>query len=297
METMKIIENMSESSKAEKRIVFATHVFEHDYDIVLKPARVRMILESLNSPFSSTFIFLNNFKTDRAKKNALSMAKVLVNEGLISHYLDVHEVLTPEALNQFGLDFDLYWKGNPYYSAAQLGAITCARREAAAYVLHMTGDVHLTHRAPKSITKSFTELFDAIPSVVGINLCRNIYVDQFPKWADEEHEKWWLSNRPTGFSISDWCYCIRTAEPFRFAAPHEPCFQEWTARMPQHALGSFEMLLTIYQEQSGLKSACLRPSADVPTIRHRNFAKGKLKRQLYWWLGHYRANGRFGTRY
>ena len=123
-----------------KTVIFATHVWERDYEIVLYPERFRMKLQSFCFDFSEKVLVLNNFRSEKSRKKALALSDKLVKEGLLTNVLDAKEYLDRETLESFSLDYKLFWDLNPYYSCAQLAALHYSMGKSD-FLLQTCGDV------------------------------------------------------------------------------------------------------------------------------------------------------------
>jgi hypothetical protein len=173
-----------------RKIIFATHAWERDYDVVLYPERFRMVVESLCYPFCDIVIVLNNFKSDKSRLKAHRAAEKIKRMGLATQIFDAADYLTDEVLSGLGLTPVVYWDNNPYFSSAQFTALHYAK-EKADFLLHLCGDVWLYKKGP-FIDRAIKQF---VPSLAGMNLCRNIYIDKYPIWCHYEDENLWVSNK------------------------------------------------------------------------------------------------------
>lgn len=282
-----------------KKVIFATHAWERDYDVVLSPVRFQMVMESLCHSFSDVVIVLNNFKNGKSRLKAHRAAEKLKKMGLATQIFDAADYLTDEVLSGFGLTPAVYWENNPYFSSAQLAALHYAKGKAD-FLLHLCGDVWLYKKG--AFIERAVEQFG--PVIAGMNLCRNIYMDKYPLWCHGEDENLWISNKISlpggpengrGFGLSDHAYLIRTDIPYKFTDFSMEGYADLLPRWPAYASPCFEMYFSKFLFREGYCYAALKPVDSVPITKHKKI-KTRFRNFLYRSLGYYQPNGKYGTK-
>jgi hypothetical protein len=113
-------------------ITFETKVWENDWELVLKTSRLKNLILRCNHPFNHRVIYINNVKNPSIVE---AHAQRLINEGVIDHFVHVHEH-AQEALDFFHLSKEKLGKGY-YYSIAELVSIYLTKTK---YLLHFSSD-------------------------------------------------------------------------------------------------------------------------------------------------------------
>lgn len=288
-------------------VAFVTSAWQRDWTVVLDPARFRMVVESHQHDFPIRLVVLNNFNTPAEAARARGRAEALVTAGLATQVVVAQELLTDAVLAGFGLDPQTFWQRNPWFSTAHLAALH-ALWGRADWMFYQSGDVWL-ERPAQWLPGALAALAE-VPELRGLNLCRNIYRDHYPRNCERETEALWISSwwggrarqpgdKAPGFCLSDHAYLIPVAPApgwhFAFTdAELAPFHHYW----PAYARPCFEMLYNLAMRRQGFHHAALKPDASGrPLTKHKSFPKAALaKLWLYRTLGFYRPGGRLGTR-
>ena len=288
------------------RIAFATHAWERDYEVVLDPRRFEMIASSCCVDFVRVIIVLNNFNNTRHRDRATRLAEKLMELQLATDILDAQDYLQEQILLNLGLTPEIFWKQNPFFATSQLTALHFARMHAD-YLLHFCGDVWL-ERKGKFIDRAISELRTG--KLMGMNLCRNIYIDQYPQWAEAENENLWISkgvfrseskdNRKVmrGFGLSDHAYLLRLDIDYQFTDFSPTDYADLIPFWPTYASPCFEMYFSRFlMDRSNIFSyAALKPIDNMPITKHKDIHYHRLKILLYKMAGRWTWNGKYGTK-
>ncbi|WP_457608718.1 hypothetical protein [Nitratifractor sp.] len=286
------------------RVAFATHAFHRDWDVVMDPRRLEGIIRSHQYPFEHRLLVVNNLYGHQRSAVEKAASRLLA-EKVVTEVIWAEEYLTEERLESFGLHANGYWSQNPYFSSAQLAALSYLH-DKSEFVLHMAGDVWLQQcgewieRALEGVKK--------YPQMLGFNLTRNIYLKEYPRWADFEDENFWivsgdLKNRGNlqkkRFCLSDLAYLIRT-DPnvsYNFSIS-ETQMVRYGKMWPEYARPCFEMMFRAHCERTGALYGALKPdSKGIPMTKHKNFSSKKWKRFVYKKFGVYYPNGKYASQY
>jgi len=287
-------------------VAFVTSAWQRDWTVVLNPNRYRMVVASHCHDFPIRLIVLNNFDSPNEAARARRAAERLVGEGLATQVVNAEHILTESALACIGLDPQIFWQRNPWFTTAHLAALHILRGQAR-WICYQSGDVWLDARAvwvPRALKALARE-----PDVRGLNLCRNIYREYYAANCDDETPDLWVSawwgrreqpgQKALGFCLSDHAYLIpvspQPAWHFGFTdeelAPFRPYW-------PPYATPCFEMLYNLAMKRQSFRHAALKPDASGrPLTKHKSFPKdAPLKLWFYRVLGYYRPGGRLATR-
>ena len=296
-------------STVSEDVVFASHAFFRDYRVVLDAKRWQMVLSSHGFKFSYILVILNNFIDDKQHAHAYAMAETLLEKGLATHIIDARKFLTEERLQRYGLD-KTFWANNPWFSAAQFSALAWAQEKKAAYLLHMAGDVWLQNPVawiPNAIHWLLTE--DQTP-LIGFNLCRNIYVKEYPIRLHRELPHFWISDKMSdkplqehrtgrGWGLSDHAFFLKIDEApsWNFAMSAEEILN-YEKLWPLYARPCFEMYVTLWMIRHALSYGALKYIPELtPLTKHKSYPKKPLKTLYYKLLGRYHSNGKYATQY
>lgn len=282
-------------------VAFTTSAWQRDWPVVLDPVRYRMILESHRHPFATRLVVLNNFDSEREADRAHTAAQRLVELELATDVIRSRVTLDAQTLARFGLG-DEFWEKNPWFSAAHLAALAYLEGRAE-FQFYMSGDVWLA-RACEWVERAVCALASE-PQVLGLNLCRNIYrQDFYSRHCHRESDALWISEpnyvptpeKPAGFSLSDLAYLIpvRPSGGWQFTLRAE-ALAPWLTGWPAYARPCFEMLYRMALAARGMCHAALKPlPGGGPITQHKNIPGGTgFKRWLYRCLGHYRPGGKY----
>jgi hypothetical protein len=286
-------------------VAFVTSAWERDWRVVLWPGHFSMVLRSHRHEFAIRLVVLNNFDSPSTQQRAERAARVLVDMGLATDVIHAPTYLTGARLEQFGLDQQRFWQMNPFFSSAHLAALHYLNGKAD-YMFYFSGDVWL-ERATCWLPRAIQAL-NAVPEVRGLNLCRNIYRENFyPSNCHAETDNLWISrprqlaleNGPKGFGLSDHAYLIPVQPEggWRFSLASQN-LEKWMSRWPAYARPCFEMLYRAAMDQHNFGHAALKPVGGVPVTKHKSFPRGQvLKLLFYRWLGFYDPGGKYATRF
>jgi hypothetical protein len=281
------------------RVAFFTSAWERDWPIVLNPERFEANLASCIHDFPVRLVVLNNFASAASAAKARRMADRLVELGLATMVADHAEVLTDEALEQFGLKADTFWASNPYFSTAHLTALHVLEGQAD-YAFFLNGDVWLQDRSdwvPRAL-----EALAPRKDVRGLNLCRNIYREMYPQWAEDETDTLWVSGPPPpsypnprkGFSLSDHVYLLEVLpDGRRWQFDNSDALTPYLADYPPYARPCFEAFVKAANGRDGFGHAALKPSPGPISMHKKGLPKSKLKRWFYLAIGHFRPGGKW----
>jgi hypothetical protein len=279
------------------KIAFATHTYYKDWRIVLNPKRFETILTSHKYNFDKILIIINNiFPKD--KKKSIQYAEQLIKLGLATDIIIADEYLTKNVLADFNINYKFFWTNNPYFSTAQISALHYLKNKVD-YILHMAGDVWL-EKCGNWIPEAIKNL-EKSENMIGFNLCRNIYLNEYPKWASNENEYFWISNKKLtkngkrGFGLSDLAYVLKTNPkyPYDFGFDNKD-FKKYYKFWPTYATPCFEMYIRAFLDKYKLTYGALKPINGIPITKHKNFNKFQLKNLIYLYLGYYYTNGKYG---
>jgi hypothetical protein len=293
------------SNLEEKRTAFVTSAWQRDWTVVLEKSRFRMAVESHCHSFSEVIVVLNNFDSPEEAARALRAARKLQSDGLASRVITAEETLSEAVLESFGLNPERFWKRNPWFATVHLAALHTLRNNAD-WLVYQNGDVWMNRFAawiPRALT-----LLQENPEVRGLNLCRNIYVDHYPRHMDRETGDLWISNwwgsRPVegefrpGFTLSDHAYLlpVSPAGGWNFGFEDEE-LEQFHDRWPQYATPCFEMLYNLAMKRDGFAHGALKPADGLPITKHKSFPKNSpFKLLFYRALGFYRPGGKWATK-
>ncbi|WP_456457493.1 hypothetical protein [Nitratifractor sp.] len=281
------------------KIAFATHAYYKDWRVVLNPKRFEEIVKSHKYDFERIVIIINNINNKSEKRKAISAAEILLEKGIATDVLISDEYLTKDVLSYFNIDYNFFWKNNPYFSTAQLSALHYLRNKAD-FVLHMSGDVWL-EKCGEWISGALAGL-ERDDDMLGFNLCRNIYIDKYPIWAIEENDKFWISygklsenEEKRGFGLSDHAYIIKTNPKIDYDFGFDlKELEGYNAYWPSYARPCFEMYIRAFLDRKKLKYGALKPQNGLPITKHKNFSNSKIKSLFYLLAGYY-TNGKYST--
>jgi hypothetical protein len=287
------------------KVAFATHAWERDFDVVLDPHRFEMVVASCCVDFDRIIVVLNNFKENDEKQKARHLADRLMESGSATDVIDTQEYLRDDILQDLGLTPDRFWENNPFFASSQLAALHFARKHAD-YLLHFCGDVWLENKG-MFIDRAIRELRSN--ELVGMNLCRNIYLDQYPQWAEGENHHLWFSKGVTrseqhggstvrkGFGLSDLAYLLSLDVNYKFTDFSTRDYSDFLLHWPSYASPCFEMYFSRFLSdlQGEFTYATLKPIDRVPITKHKNFPYNKLRKFIYKMTGRWNWNGKYGT--
>ncbi len=281
------------------KVAFATHAYYKDWRVVLNPKRFETVLKSHKYDFDQVIVVINNiYKGDQ--KKVLKYAENLLKTGLVTDILVSEKYLTKSVLTDFNIDFDFFWKNNPYFSSAQLSALHYLR-EKVDFVLHMSGDVWL-QKCGEWIAGAMKKL-EEDENMIGFNICRNIYIDKYPIWAHSENDNFWISNgelkkggERRGFGLSDLAYVLKTKPKiyYDFSFSKKELYK-YNNFWPSYARPCFEMYIRAFLDKYSLNYGALKPKNEVPVTKHKNFSSFQLKNLFYLYAGFY-TNGKYAPK-
>jgi hypothetical protein len=281
------------------QVAFFTCVWDRDWKLVLDPVRFEANLHSCAYDFPIRLIVLNNFSTEHAAEQARRQAESLVERGLATIVVDHAEVLTDEVLGGFGLDPERFWAQNPYFTCAHLVALHLFEGKAD-YMFFLNGDVWLAERSDwvARAVRAVSERND----IRGLNLCRNIYRDLYPQWAQHETDELWLSDPPPpayprprkGFSLSDHAYLLEVMPGGnRWQFDNSDALKPFFAEYPAYAQPCFECFIKAANARDSYGHAALKPRPGPITKHKKGLPRSRLKFWFYQALGYFSPGGRW----
>jgi len=296
--------NSDISTSLEGKTAFVTSAWEADWEAVLHPKRMSGIIASQRADFVERVVVLNNFASLSQQSKARRAARKLINERILTQFLEVEEILTDDALERFHLVPSEFWKNNPWYSTAHLSALTWLR-ERSRWMFFINGDVWLAHSG-EWLPRALAALSEH-PEILGLNLCRNIYEQTlYPERCSSETTDLWIhqtggSDPPqtgvTGFGLSDLAYLLPVSPPGGWDfEPKKEYFDALAPNWPKYAMPCFELYYRISLERRGMAHGALKPRDGVPITKHKNYPRGRrMKFLFYYWTGQYFPGGRYCT--
>lgn len=298
--------NLGSVSMADN-VYFFTHAFQRDFRVVLDPRRLEGIISSHRFDFNKRVLLLNNFDSYSDEQRAWRLANNAKSYGLVDEVFFCRDFLSQARLAKIGLDHDWYWRSNPWFSAAQFSALIYALEERVDYLFHCSGDVWL-ERSCSWMSRAIHGI-SSQEKVVGANLCRNIYVNKYPLWANVESDEMWISEgdkvkisatveEGRGWGLNDIAYILdlrKFPSNIDFSGFVE-AMPSFAPRWPKYAVPCFEMFFLWFIKNNGFDYGAIKPDKQgCPLTKHKNHTDNKLKQMLYLALGCYYPGGRWAA--
>ena len=237
-------------------ITFETKCWERDWNHILDPKRLELLMERNPYPFARRVLMINNVKQPAKVRRAAERA---IAAGAFTEYVAVEDHAA-ETLDFFALSREGLGKGY-YYSISELVSVFLCRSE---FLLHFAGDC-IPLDASDWITPALG-LMDDDPRVKVCNLTWNEQYDQAKSESHAEAGPFYI-----GYGFSDQCYLVRTAD-FRgriYGESHPD-----SARYPEYGGELFEKRVDSWMRNHGHLRATYRHASYL----HRNWPLSRLDR-------------------
>ncbi|WP_208646382.1 hypothetical protein [Mesorhizobium waimense] len=235
---------------------FETKCYENDWEIVLKPAYLRAVVDRCVYPFSKRRVIINNV-SDRAAVEAA--ARATIEAGALDEYLFAEDH-ADAALSFFDIDKASFGRGY-VYSICELVGLYASNAD---YLLHFASDSYPKRR--HNWIEPAIDLMQSRDDLVTANLCWN---DRYKEAKAESFDT--AGDFLIGFGFSDQCYLAKLSV-FRATIYGER--NPASERYPDYADELFEKRVDAYMRNHGAKRLTHRSQSYV----HRNIPKGGLKR-------------------
>jgi hypothetical protein len=235
---------------------FETKCYENDWEIILRPAYLRRVIDRSAYPFSARRVIINNV-SDRGFVEAA--AKAAIADGAIDEYIFVEDNAAA-ALDFFQIDKASFGRGY-VYSISELVGLHASNAD---YLLHFASDSYPRRRS--RWIEPAIELMEDRSDMIVANLCWNNRYKQARKQSFDVEGDFFIS-----YGFSDQCYLAKMSV---FRAPIYGEDHPESARYPDYADELFEKRVDAYMRNHEAK----RLTYALQSYTHQNIPKVGLKR-------------------